>query len=352
MSRISRRFATMALAAGALLAGHAAQAQDKVVYALTTTNISVGNAAQSSVPRGMNYWKTEGLDVDVIGLAGTMIGVQQIVTGAVHFATAGPESVLIARQKGMPIVAVYVLSTPIYETVVIDDKIKSFKDLKGKTIGLPEMASGSLPYARSAVKDAGLDPDKDVKFISVGLGSSAANAIRQKEIDAWSVWDTGIAALENGGFKFTKIDPDWLKKMPGNVIITHEDIAKNRPDIVVKFLRGLAKATVFSLANPEATIRNHWQLYPATKPQEVTPKTLADNIHIYKSRASRMVKAEGRKWGESVDAEWDNILEHSLEPLGDKGSAAVRASYTNRFIADVNKFDEAAVEAEAKASKW
>ena len=352
MFRMPKYLATVSLAIGTLLAAHAAQAQDKVVYALTTTNISVGNAAQSSVPRGMNYWKNEGLDVDVIGLAGTMIGVQQIATGAVHFATAGPETVLIARQKGLPVVAVYVMSTPIYETVVVDDTIKSFKDLKGKTIGLPEMASGSLPYARSAVKDAGLDPDKDVKFISVGLGSSAANAIRQKEIDAWSVWDTGVAALENSGFKFTKIDPPWLSKMPGNVIITHEDIAKNRPDLVVKFLRGLAKATAFSIANPEATIRNHWQMYPATKPQEVTPKTFAESVNIYNSRASRMKKADNRKWGEIVDAEWDSILEHSLEPLGDKGSAAVRASYTNKFIADVNNFDEAAVVAEAKASKW
>ncbi|GAA5233561.1 ABC transporter substrate-binding protein [Verticiella sediminum] len=338
------------LAAGGLMLAHVANAADKVVYALTTSNISVGNAAQSSIPVGMEYWKNEGLDVGVIGLAGTMLGVQQIATGAVQFATAGPEAVLIARQKGLPIVAVYVMSTPIYETVVTDDNIKSFKDLKGATIGLPEMASGSLPYARSAVKDAGLDPDKDVKFISVGLGSSAANAIRQKEIAAWSVWDTGVAALENSGFKFTKIDPPWLSKMPGNVIITHEDMVKNHPDVVVKFLRGLAKATVFSLANPEATVRNHWEMYPATKPQEMTPQTFADSLHIYESRASRMVKAPGRKWGENVDAEWGNILLYSVESLGDADT--MRASYTNQFIDEVNDFDEEAVIAEAKASKW
>jgi NitT/TauT family transport system substrate-binding protein len=212
------------------------------------------------------------------------------------------------------------------------------------------MASGSLPYARSAVKDAGLDPDKDVKFISVGLGASAANAIRQKEIAAWSVWDTGVSALENSGFKFTKIDPPWLSKMPGNVIITHEDLVKNHPEVVAKFLRGLAKATAFSLANPEATIRNHWALYPATKPQEITSKTFADSVNIYNSRASRMVKVAGRKWGENVDAEWDNILLHSIEPLG--GTEAMRASYTNKFIDEANKFDDAAVNAEAKASKW
>src|SRR4029078_7018682 len=105
-----------ALAAAAIGLGMPAHAQDKLVYALTTTNISVGNAPHSSVPLAGNFWKDEGLDVDVIGVAGTMLGIQQIATGAVHFATAGPEALLIARQKGLPIVGAYVLSTPIYET--------------------------------------------------------------------------------------------------------------------------------------------------------------------------------------------------------------------------------------------
>ncbi|MDB5534042.1 MAG: nitrate transporter substrate-binding protein [Hyphomicrobiales bacterium] len=346
-----KSLAAMSVAASAVLGSAiGAQAQEKYVYALTTTNISVGNAAQSSVPLGMEYWKKEGLDVSVIGLNGSMLGIQQIATGAVQFATAGPETLLIARQKGLPIIAIYSMSTPIYETVVTDDKIKSFKDLKGMTIGMPEFASGTLPYVRSAVKDAGLDPDKDVKYISVGLGASAASAIRQKEISAWAAWDTVVSAFENTGFKFTKIDPPWLSTMPGNVIITNEDMVKNHPEVVTKFLRGLAKATAFSLANPEATVRNHWAMYPATKPQEVTPKTFADSINVYKSRASRMAKTPGRKWGENVDAGWDNILKYSVESLG--GTAEMRASYTNKFIADVNKFDDATIDAEAKASKW
>jgi NitT/TauT family transport system substrate-binding protein len=256
-----------------------AQAQDKLVYALTTTNISVGNAPQSSVPLAANFWKDEGLDVDVIGVAGTMLGIQQISTGAVHFATAGPEALLIARQRGLPVVGAYLLSTPIYETVVLESSgVRSYKDLKGKAIGVPEVASGSYPYGRSAVKDAGLDPDRDVSWIAVGLGATAANAFRQKEIEAWATWDTGVAALENGGFKFVKIDPSWHDKMPGSLIVTHVDLLKKRPDLVAKFLRGMAKATVFALANPEATIRNHWRMYPSTKPQE----PLA-NVSIHKA---------------------------------------------------------------------
>ena len=43
-----------------------ADAQEKVVYAVTTSNISVGHAAQSSIPLTEGFWKAEGLDVEVI----------------------------------------------------------------------------------------------------------------------------------------------------------------------------------------------------------------------------------------------------------------------------------------------
>ena len=216
---------------------------------------------------------------------------------------------------------------------------------------MPEVASGSYPYGRSALKDAGLDPDHDVTWVAVGLGATAANAFRQKEIEAWAAWDTGVAALENGGFRFVKIDPSWHDKMPGSVIITHVDLLKKRPDLVAKFLRGMAKATVFALANPDATIRNHWRMYPSTKPQDTSPKGFADSLNIYNSRAIRLGKPDGRKWGESVDAEWDRLVQYSSEPLVAKGTG-LRSAYTNELVAEINKFDEAAVIAEAKASKW
>ena len=111
MSSMPRYLMTVFGLVAVIGAGAPAQAQDKLVYALTTTNISVGNAPQSSVPLAANFWKDEGLDVDVIGVAGTMLGIQQVATGAVHFATAGPEALLIARQRGLPVVGVYLLST-------------------------------------------------------------------------------------------------------------------------------------------------------------------------------------------------------------------------------------------------
>jgi NitT/TauT family transport system substrate-binding protein len=76
-----------------------ADAQEKVVYAVTTSNISVGHAAQSSIPLTEGFWKAEGLDVEVIGLSGATAGIQQVASGQVDFATVGGDALLIARAK-------------------------------------------------------------------------------------------------------------------------------------------------------------------------------------------------------------------------------------------------------------
>lgn len=47
----------------------------------------------------------------------------------------------------------------------------------------------------------------------------------------------------------------------------------------------ITKATVFGLANPEAAIRNHWKMYPATKPQGTDEKkVMQDSLRIFTSR--------------------------------------------------------------------
>ena len=301
----------------------------------------------------MNFWKNDGLNLDVTSVSGTMMALQQVGGNQVHFSGGGIEGVLQAKARGLPIVAVYAYGLPIYETVALSDSgITSYKDLKGKTIGIPDMSQGSYPFARSALKSAGLDPDKDVKWLAIGLGASAVNALRNKEIDAWAVWDTGVAALENRGFKFVNIDPPWINDTIGSVIFVHEDMAKNRPEEVTKFLRGLAKATVFALTNPEASVRNHWQMYPGTKPDVVNAETMAASLNIFQSRVKKLRRLGDLKYGEIGEKQWERTVQGLIENKLLPADFNHKAAYTNRFIAGANDFKEADVIEAAKQSKW
>ncbi len=288
--------------------GHQADAQEKVVYAVTTSNISVGHAAQSSIPLAQGYWKAEGLDVEVVGLSGATAGIQQVASGQVDFATVGGDALLIARAKGIKVKAVYTYARKsIYRIVVPEDEaIKTLADFKGKTLGAPDMSAGSVPYARAALSAAGVDPQNGVKWLSVGIGGSAANAFRQKAIDGWAAWDTIIASLENNGFKFRYIDPPWIDEILGNVIVAREETIEKKPELVVKVTRAIAKSSVFGLTNPDGALRNHWKMYPETKPQVVNEETLRQARRIFdlplRSHEARAGCKVGREHADAVEA--------------------------------------------------
>ena len=336
----------LAVTAAALCIGliTTASAQETVTYAVTTTNISVGHAAQSSLPKALGFWEEEGLDVDVLGLSGATAGVQQVASGQVHFATVGPESLLMAQAEGIPVKAVYVFARkPIYRIVSPEDSdITEPEELAGKVIGVPNMSTGSVPFTRAVLKTAGIDPETGMEWLAVGLGAQAANAFRQGDIDVWASWDTAVASLENGGFKFHFIEPPWISDLFGNVMITHEDTIKNHPDWVVKVARGIAKASVFGLANPEAAIRTHWKLYPETAPAEQTDKAMADAEHIFNSRFELLEPAKGEKWGENIDSQWKRAADLAIQENLIPADFDVSNSYTNEFIDEINEFDEEA----------
>jgi NitT/TauT family transport system substrate-binding protein len=343
------------VAMAAALTATAARAADKVTYAVTTTNITVGHAAQSSIPLGLGLWKEEGLDVEVIGLAGATAGIQQVASGQVDFATVGTEGLLMARAKGVKVKAFYTyVQRPIYQIVALAESgIAKPEDLKDKTVGLPDMGSGVIPFARVILRTSKLDPDKDVKWLAVGFGAPAANAFRQKHIDAWAAWDTIVAALENNGFKFNYIVPPWANDMPGNVLVAREDTIADHPERVVGIARAIAKASIFGFANPAAAVRNHWAMYSQTKPQTgESEKAFKDALHIFDARFDLMKIEPGSKWGQNSEVKWRRMAEVSSAEGMIAQDLDVKAAYTNEFIDAINKFDAQTMIDLAKNSKW
>lgn len=351
MSRITR---LLALAVAAVGLAAPAGAQESVTYAVTTTNISVGHAAQSSIPVTAGFWKEQGLDVDVIGIKGATAGIQQVASGQVDFATVGPEALLIARSKGVKVKGVYIFARkPIYRIVALPDSgIKTVEDLKGKTIGVPNMSVGSVPFTKAALKTAKLDPESDVKWLAVGLGATAANAFRQKDVDAYAAWDTAVASLENGGMKFAYVTPPWADKTMGNLMIATEDTIKEKPELVAKVARGIAMGSIFGLHNPDGSIRNHWKVYPETKPQEMKEDSLDKARHIFNSRFELLKPEEGQKWGENIPGQWKFTADMAIGENLIPADFDVEAAYTNDLVEEINKFDEKAVIEKAKSSDW
>ncbi|HEX6776349.1 MAG TPA: ABC transporter substrate-binding protein [Methylomirabilota bacterium] len=357
-----KRIVTGLAITGVLLAvwGAAGLAQDKplkkVVFAVTTKDISVGHSAHSSMPQALGYWKEEGLDVTVTSVEGSAAGMQQLAAGNLQIVSLGPEEIVIGREKGVKIKGFYVQAREtIYRIVVAaDSPLQKLADLKGKTIGVPALASGSVPFAKALVASVGLDPEKDVKILAVGVGAPGRLALQQKTVDCLALWDTLQASIENSGMQLRRLDSPLIQEMLGQTLATRDDQVTENAAILVGFARGVAKATVFGLANPEAAIRIHWKMYPQTKPQTGDEaKALKDALNVFNARFSlqRVDNRPDPRFGIGTLPQWEKLENIFKQYKFVEGTVPAAELYTAALIDQINKFDRAAIVEQAKAYK-
>jgi NitT/TauT family transport system substrate-binding protein len=339
-----------------LLSAAPASAQTKIRYLLTSPTPNVAEAAHSSVPEKLGYWKDGGLDVEVKPFAGSTGATQVVLSGSAEFTMATPEALLVARQEGAKIKSVYNHTRePIYTIAVVKDSpIKKLEDLKGKTIGVTSLSSGATAVAKAMMRGVGYDPEKDVKWVPIGLGPQSANALKTHQVDAIAMWDWAYAVLENLGYQFRHFVTPGTSKLLALMIITNEDFLKSNPGAEVKFAQGIAKGVLFALTNPEAAVRIHWQKYPASKPANMPEdQALREAVHVLQARLSKY-KIEGRadpRFGAFTDAEWEATQSFFYDVGVVKKKLPVRDYYTNQFIDEINKFNKDDIIRQAKASR-
>jgi NitT/TauT family transport system substrate-binding protein len=353
-----RRVIAASLAALALCSwGAAGLAQDKplrkVVFAVTTKDISVGHAAHSSLPQALGYWKEEGLDVTVTSVEGSAAGLQQIGGGNIQIVSIGPEEIVIGREKGVKIKGFYVQAREtIYRIVVPQDSpLQKVADLRGKTIGVPALASGSVPFARALVASVGIDPEKDVKFLAVGVGAPGRLALQQNKVDALALWDTLQASIENSGMAIRRLDLPMVHEMLGQTLATRDEFVGEGAAVLTGFARGVAKATVFGLANPEAAVRVHWKLYPQTRPQTGDDaKALKDAMNVFNARFAlqRVDHRPDPRFGIGSLAQWEKLRSIFKDQKIIEGTVPAADFYTSALVDQINQFDRAAVVRQAK----
>ena len=331
----------------------AARADTKIRYLLTSPSPNVAEAPHSSVPDLMGFWRASGLDVDVQPFNGSTGATQLIFAGTAEFTMASPEGFMVGRQNGAKGLAVYNHTREAIYTISVpaDSPVQKVADLKGKTIGVSNLASGAVPVARALLRSAGLDPEHDVQWLAVGLGPQTANALKSKQVDALALWDWAYASLENLGYSFRHFTTPETRKLLSLMLIGNEDFISANPQAAAKMAEGIAKGALFTLTNPEAAVRLHWKKFPSSKPANVSEEqALKDAVHVLQARLEkyRIANREIPKWGAFAPSEWEATQNFFVDAGMLSRKVAVRTYYTDRFLGEINSFDPNVVTAAAQ----
>ncbi|HEY9119612.1 MULTISPECIES: phosphate/phosphite/phosphonate ABC transporter substrate-binding protein [Marinobacter] len=113
----------------------------------------------------------------------------------VDFAFVGPINYLVIddRVGAVPLTAAVRNGQQGYHGLVIvrsDSDIQSLADLRGKSVAFGDAlsASGSL-YPKAALKEAGINPDKDIRSLMLSSQSAVVMSVVTGKVDAGAIYD-------------------------------------------------------------------------------------------------------------------------------------------------------------------
>jgi NitT/TauT family transport system substrate-binding protein len=210
--------------------------------------------APSWVTAEKGIWKKHGLDVELIYLRGGSRTVSALIAGSVDFILGSDLGVTTAILQGASLTRVGVTTNTTGYSMVTRPGIRTVHDLKGKIVGITPGRDAAYARVVKLLRDNGMDPSKDVTFLSVGDGGPAAR----------------VAALSSGVIHATMFTPpsDMISEKAGMSILTKIDVAnvggglnttpmfvQRKRGMALRFLRGYMEGIRVMKANKDESLK-------------------------------------------------------------------------------------------------
>lgn len=341
------------LLAALLLLPVSAQSQTLIRVGWCARTLSSA-AAPFAVATKMGWFAEAGLRVEPVPMPGSTDCMKNVATREVPYSLPSIEPLAIIRPQGVKALNYYTAyQGNIYGIAVPEGSpVRNFTDLRGKRIGVTSMASAGVIIARALANVNGMNPDTDIRVVVAGEGAQTAALVRSGQVDALSQFDTQYALVEAAGVKLRTLDTSAISRFPSNGLVALEETLTNKRAEAVALARGYAMGTVFTIANPEAAIRILYEVYPQTKPTGKDEATaIRDDTKTIEARARnwRLEAGGVTRWGENSIENYDAYVDFLVKQGVLKQRVPASELVTNDLIADINKFDAAAITAQARA---
>jgi NitT/TauT family transport system substrate-binding protein len=315
------RLALLSLLALALSAP--AHAETRVTFGITSaTAFSLPHYIASE----KKFYQAEGLAVDTI-VAGAAVGVlQQLAAGSLNIAQAATDQTLRAISRGASIRIVAGAASNAPFRMVAAKTVKSWGELKGKTISVGGLTDVTLYFTRVMARKNGLaDQDYDLlygggtpnRFAQLASGAVTA-AILTNPVD--------FAALEQGYVDLGSVTdylPNWAQN---NVLVDARWAQQNRASVVA-FLRAHVRASryFYDRANRDEVIAI------LARETKSAPAVAATTYDLYVKQ--RVVAREAALFEDGIRANLD-----ALVTMGDFTAPPPLASFIDpSFLAEASK---------------
>jgi len=197
------------------------------------------------------FFKEEQIDVTFTPGSGSSDAIKNILAGNADIAFTDAGSFFSALDQGEDLVAIYnIYPQNVFNVVSLkENEITEPEDLKGKTIGVYSLASGTRQNLLILLHEAGLT-EEDVNIVETGVLNFAP--LMQDQVDATAATDTGLfLGKEKGLGEVDVIEvKDYLNFSSDLFVVTREMFDENK-DVIQRFLSGFQTSTEWMINNTE-----------------------------------------------------------------------------------------------------
>ena len=188
-------------------------------------------------------FRRAGLDLKLRVPSDPAAPLKLVAAGKVDLAISYEPELLLARDKGLPVVSVAALvQEPLTSIISLGSaNIDSVADLEGKKVGTAGIPYQSA-YLRTIVESAGVDPDR-VDQVDVGFNLVPAMVSKRVDATLGAFWNyEGVQLeLERKDPKIIRIERAGVPTYNELVVVAKEDTLRNRGPLVRAFLQALAQ---------------------------------------------------------------------------------------------------------------
>jgi NitT/TauT family transport system substrate-binding protein len=233
------------------------------------------------VAKDVGLYGKHGLDVEVIWIRSGAMATMGILSGQMPLSGVGAASVVAARAEGADI---ELLACPLDGDVVYfiaRPEIKSAEQLRGKMTGVTRLGTSVHFYLRTALKQLGLDADKDMTILQLGIGAEIASALESGRIAAATLSFRESLSFVERGWPIL-VDLTNAIKYPPSCVASTRAFVKNNPVTVERFLKAYTESIHVIKTNPPLAKKVYAKTYRETNAR-VIDKVIDHYVEIFKS---------------------------------------------------------------------
>lgn len=199
-------------------------------------------------------YEKNGLDVEIILLRGSGQSSQALLGGSLFAAPVALPQVMLADLNGADLVNVAHTIAVASSKLVVKPEIKKPEDLRGKKVATSSIGSLGDFLFRYALRKYGVNPDREITWLSIGTNAERLQALLTGAIDGADVAYPADVQAERKGYRVL-IDARKEITFPTTSVVTRRKTIREDRDTVMRFVRSHVEAIAFHKQNKEFSLK-------------------------------------------------------------------------------------------------